>query len=108
MWPKIIKKTAFLWKFEKTCSTCKRLKSLGIGTMTGHHATIYMKEVIDYWVTNYWEFNNQNCDTHYYAIVSPYKASSNQIVKNDNAMYHGQFWCKMNSILKKKKSVTKF
>jgi len=59
IWQKIIKKTPFLWKFEKTCSTCKRFKSLGIGTMTGYHATIYMKEIIDYWVTNYWEFNNQ-------------------------------------------------
>ncbi len=41
-------------------------------------------------------------------MVSPYKASSNQIVKNDNAMYHVQFWCKMNSIKIKIKSVTKF
>jgi hypothetical protein len=39
-------------------------------------------------------------------MVSPYKASSNQIVKNDNAKNHSQFWCKMNTILKK--SVTKF
>jgi hypothetical protein len=41
-------------------------------------------------------------------MVSPYKASSNQIVNNDNTMNHGKFWCKMNSIKNKIKSVTKF